>query len=74
MSQPASSVDDYTPDRIKKLAEETPPSGPKRPLGLIAFVATLGSLLFGYDTKVISGGPALYVSASRRPRPADQRR
>lgn len=37
------------------LVATTPPSGPRRSVGFVALVATLGSLLFGYDTGVISG-------------------
>ena len=51
----APTIDDYTPDKVRELVETTPASGTKRSLGAIAAVATLGSLLFGYDTGVIAG-------------------
>ncbi len=48
-------IDDYTPDKVRDLVATTPASGKKCSLGAIAAVATLGSLLFGYDTGVIAG-------------------
>ena len=55
-------IDDYTPGKVRELVASTPPSGKKRSLGAIAAVATLGSLLFGYDTGVVAGAlPYMYM-------------
>ena len=47
---------------LAALVASTPPSGKRRPIGLLVAVATLGSLLFGFDTGVIAGAlPYLYL-------------
>lgn len=47
---------------IRQMVQEIPPSGKKRSIGVMAAVATLGSLLFGYDTGVIAGAlPFMYL-------------
>ena len=58
-------IDDYTPEKVRELVASTPPSGKKRSLGAIAAVATLGSLLFGYDTGVVAGAlPYMHMPGS----------
>ena len=64
MSVPKISVNQIlsSKENTERIVEETPPSGKKRKIGFVAFVATLGSFLFGYDTGVISGAlPYMYM-------------
>ncbi len=48
-------IEGLSKNDLRQMVEETPASGKHRGVIAIAGVATLGSLLFGYDTGVISG-------------------
>ena len=53
---------DPTRTQIDELVTQTPASGRRRSVAFVAVVATLGSLLFGYDTGVIAGAlPYMYM-------------
>ncbi|QOR47862.1 MFS transporter [Trueperella pecoris] len=59
------SIQQITKDDLGRMVKETPASGKPRGIITIAAVATLGSLLFGYDTGVISGAlPYMHMPIS----------
>lgn len=55
-------IDSLTRDELTEVVRSTPMNGKRTSIIALAGVATLGSLLFGYDTGVISGAlPYMYT-------------